>query len=177
MPLDKLPEPPPDFALALPIAREERVRFFRIHRRSFSPVYFDRGADSRFNAPDGSFGVLYASCEEEGAFAETLLRSRRRPSVTLHALQERAMVELVWPRPLRLIDFAGPGLVALGLDNRLADGDDYALAQRWAQWLHLHPEGVDGIRYRARQAPHTCSVALFERVGAPTVVSPRRSMS
>ena len=177
MPLDKLPEPPPDFALALPIAREERVRFFRIHRRSFSPVYFDRGADSRFNAPDGSFGVLYASCEEEGAFAETLLRSRRRPSVTHNALQERAMVELVWPRPLRLIDFAGPGLVALGLDNRLADGDDYALAQRWARWLHLHPEGVDGILYRARQAPHTCSVALFERVGAPTVVSPRRSMS
>ena len=39
---------------------------------------------SRFNSPDGSYGVMYTSEQREGAFAETFLR---RPDETLVSMK------------------------------------------------------------------------------------------
>jgi hypothetical protein len=47
----------------------------RFYTTTHEPVFFDRSTSGRFNAPDGSFGVLYVARLVNGAFAETFLRS------------------------------------------------------------------------------------------------------
>ncbi|AJD44517.1 RES domain-containing protein (plasmid) [Rhizobium gallicum bv. gallicum R602sp] len=47
----------------------------RFYTAAYDPIYFDRSDLGRFNAPDGSYGVLYVAQEIPGAFAETFLRS------------------------------------------------------------------------------------------------------
>jgi hypothetical protein len=164
--VDDLLEPPDGFQLDLPLI-ELTVPLFRVHPCVYDAVYFDVEPTHRFNAPSREYGVLYASQAAEGAFAEGFLRARRRPPrVSESDLRTRAMSELAWDR-LRLADFTSPTLTTLGLDARIASGDCYALAQRWARWVHAHPAGVDGICYLARHAPTLRSVALFDRIGPP----------
>jgi hypothetical protein len=166
---DALLEPPDDFDIELPIDSFAARRWYRVHQRKWDALYFDREATYRFNAPDGSLGVLYMSYNYAGALAETLLGSRTRPpTVTETYLRHRALAAFFW-RPLRLVDFTGTGLARLGLDARIASGDCYPQAQRWSKWVHDHPEEVDGICYFARNAPRERSVALFERAGRPAV--------
>jgi hypothetical protein len=137
--------------------------WYRVHRVAHEPIYFSKTDEYRFNAPSGEYGVTYVSTREQGAFAETFLRARRRPPIVSEAaLEERAITRIRWSRSLKLADFAGPGLVALGLDNRINDGDCYPLAQRWSHWVWSHPDRFDGILYVPRNAPHTRSAVIFE---------------
>lgn len=71
------PLPPADLDRRLPElvelpAGEEIHRFYAAR---WEPLFFDRSSQGRFNAPDASYGVLYAARETSGAFAETFLRA------------------------------------------------------------------------------------------------------
>ncbi len=165
--MDALQEPPAQFEVTLPVVTYRNASWYRVHLRVYDALYFDVDVTSRFNAPDRSFGVLYASEAPEGACAEALLRRRRRPLlVTEDQLRKRALSRMEWSE-LRLADFTSIRLTSLGLDARIASGDCYDLAQRWAKWVHAHPDQVDGICYFARHAPALRSIALFDRVGPP----------
>ena len=169
--MDPLQEPPVGYSLALPVLDVAQRAWFRIHNKAYGALYFDRGADSRFNAPAGEFGVMYISESESGAFAETMLRKRQIPlAVSERNLHTRALTTFTLPR-LRLADLTGNRITSLGLDSRIASDDCYDLARRWALWFHNHPAQVDGIAYFARHAPGTRSVGLFDRSGG--VVSQR----
>ncbi len=167
MSFDPLPEPPEDYTvLAATIALAGPL--FRVHARARGAVFYNPANIARFNAPEGEYGVMYASESEEGAFAETFVRHRTRPPVVdWTMLSQYSLSRFAWSRPLTLVDFAGRALTPLGLDARICSGDFYPLCQRWSRWIHDHPDMVDGIIYPARNAPHVRSVALFERVGAP----------
>jgi hypothetical protein len=165
--VDALQEPPPHFEVKLPVVTYRNASWYRVHLRAYDALYFDVEGTSRFNAPDRSFGVLYASEAAEGACAEAFLRRRRRPlRVTEDQLHRRALSRMEWTE-LRLADFTSVRLTYLGLDARIASGDCYDLAQRWSKWIHAHPDQVDGICYFARHAPALRSIALFERAGLP----------
>jgi hypothetical protein len=73
-----IPSPPAYIdELKLVIETVEPDRLLRIVARDrVSPLRFRRDADYRFNAPDGSFGVLYAAFDLGTAFAEAVLRDR-----------------------------------------------------------------------------------------------------
>ena len=79
-----------------------------------------------------------------------------------YRIHRTAITTIRWKRRLKLVDFAGPGLVSLGLDNRINDGDCYPLAQQWSYWIWSHPDRFDGILYVPRNAPHTRSAVIFE---------------
>jgi hypothetical protein len=168
--MDDLLEPPADFSDKLSVIHFPRGSWYRVHQTKYDALFFDRNPSYRFNAPAGQFGVLYMSEAPEGAFAEALLGSRKRPLIVSEAqLQARALTVFTW-RSLVLADFSGYGLAALGLDGRIANGEDYDLCRRWAAWVERHPSKVDGICYLARNAQPTRSVALFERAGTPVNV-------
>ena len=133
---------------------------------------FRRSAKYRFDAPDGSFGVLYAAFDLKTAFAETVLRDSparteaakiRLDYAELEARRVVAIDTHAATRPLRLIKLYGDGLVAARTDNRIATLDEYSLTRAWAKALHAHPQQADGIVYLSRfMAPHK-AVVLFDR--------------
>lgn len=169
-----IPSPPAYVdELKLVIEPVDPDRLLRIVGRDFvSPLRFRRDANYRFDAPDGTFGVLYAALDLETAFAETVLRDRPMHAATANIplafaeLEARVVVTLAGRGravPLRLIKLYDEGLVAAHLDNAISSVDDYPSTQCWAKAFHDHPVKADGIVYMSRFLGARRSVALFER--------------
>lgn len=155
------PLPPADFAdRELALLRYSRV-VVRVHRSSRDPIYYGKSGASRFDAPEGEYGVLYAGEDEACAFIETFGQA-----TGLRLIDEAELAQRSWSflhvTSAELVDLTGEGLARLGADNRLCDGD-HALAQAWSRALHAHPSRPDGIRFRARHDPERVSVAIFDR--------------
>lgn len=178
-----LPPPPADFAaLDLWIEEIEPSRLLRLARRNKRTHYtFRRNARYRFDAPDKSFGVLYAAFDLRTAFAESLLRETPRKTSAVDRVvlgwdevDDRRVVTLgagSAARQLRLISLCGDGLVAARIDNRIATVDDYVTTRKWAKACHSHPLKADGILYMSRFLGDSRSVALFDRARRALEVS------
>lgn len=138
--------------------------FHRFYTAKWDPNFFDTSKLGRFNAPDGSYGVLYVAKESAGAFAETFLRA---PGLTLidgDLLQRKAYVRFNTNRVLKLIRFAGPGLARVGATAEVShSGLPYDVPQAWSNALLQHPVGIDGIVYHARHDDTELCYALFNR--------------
>ncbi|MDE2581860.1 MAG: RES family NAD+ phosphorylase [Rhodospirillales bacterium] len=166
------PQPPPDLAARDPhlVRLAQGTVLHRFFTAGFDPVFFDRSRDGRLNAPDGSYGVLYAAQSESGAFAETFLRQPGRTLIPPDLLAGKAYVRLEVLRPLTLIKFSGPGLGRLGATAEVVHGGrPYATSQAWSRALHAHPRRADGIAYTARHDDEAVCFALFD--GAPGPVA------
>lgn len=173
--------PPPDAAA---IARLTPVDvpvagLFRLSKRPASEPYFARRAAYRFDDPAGAigaatFGVLYAACDPETAFCESVIHSGNALyragawQVAESELRSRHLVTYTRPgNPvLRLADLSGAGLKAVGLSNDISAGDDYTLPQQWAAAIFADREPWDGIRYVSRQNNTKLCYAVFDRSGA-----------
>ncbi len=159
------PLPPPDLASRDPVlitleADETVHRFFTT---AYEPIHFDRSRDGRLNAPDGSYGVLYAAKEARGAFAETFLREPGRNLVASDLLARKAYVQLRVTRPLLLIKLAGPGLARLGATAEVVHGGlPYDVPQVWSAVLREHPLQAAGIAYYARHDDEALCYALYD---------------
>jgi hypothetical protein len=163
--------PPPDLAgRSLPL-RTFRGPWFRLHAADRDPVFFGRTGLNRFDAPDGSFGVLYVGADAECAFIETFGWETGTRLVTAAALATRRLAELRPPRPLRLVDLTGAGLARVGADARLFAGA-HAVARAWSGAFHAHPQRPDGIYYPARHDPSRRAAALYDRVSVAEAPAP-----
>lgn len=135
---------------------------YRIHRKTKPPLFFGKTGKNRFDAFDGSFGVLYAGLDQYCSFIETFGQETGVRFVTRTALEERHLAQLKLVRPLSLIDLANSGgLAKIGADARLFAAS-HAVAQRWSVALHNHPIKADGILYPARHDPARGACAVFE---------------
>ena len=63
---------------------------------------------------------------------------------------------------LALVDLVGVGARRIGLTQEIASTSEYALCQTWARAIHGSYAGVQGIRWRGRQAGAIC-IVLTER--------------
>lgn len=163
-----LPPPPPDFHRHdLPITIFDRA-WLRLHRTGFDAAFFDRRIGSRFNAVDGSFGVLYAGDSLACCIVETLLRLDTPAHTTFRTLSERdlatrSLTAVSAARPLRLVDLTGPHPATISADSRLWSGN-HEDAAPWAHALWAHAAKADGLYFPARHDSDLRSVALFDRV-------------
>ncbi len=160
------PSPPADLADRRPAIRELRpgTVLHRFSTKPHHPIYFDRSLAGRLNAPDGSYGVLYAANAKRGAFAETFLRHPGRASLPrdLIELKEYSVLEVT--RALRMVRLYGRGLGVLGCTAEVTHGSlPYDRPQAWSHALHGHPARVDGIAYRSRHDDNEVCFAIFER--------------
>lgn len=171
----RIQAPPRNFnLLALITESIEPGALVRMARRDpASHCQFRREARYRFDAPDQSFGVMYAAFDEATAFAETVLRDKpmRAPSVPLDYsdIESRYVIALKRgndDRPLRLIKLYDEGLAAAHTDNQISARDHYPTTQRWAAVFHSHAVAADGIVYMSRYMGARKSVALFDRCSA-----------
>jgi hypothetical protein len=168
-PADRPCRPPTGDGWHLPVVMVPTGR--RLYRltqvRSADPAYFGRAIRFRFDAPDGSYGVCYLGTTLGCCLLEVLpvthTATGGRRLVTLATLQSYYAAVATLQRPLQLANLTGHGLGALGIDQRVTGGDDYALAGRWSAAIHKHRSGVDGLVYPSRHHNGRFSVALFER--------------
>lgn len=100
----------------------------------------------------------------EVAFVEAVLRNPRLRIVSLAELIGRRYASIQATRDLRLVDFCGPGLSAVGTTGAVNTGS-YRVSQAWAAALHGHPEAPDGILYWSRHNPSLSCAAIFDRSG------------
>jgi len=160
------PRPPADIADRIPITTTVPTGRF-VHRfftASNEPLYFDRSQVGRLNAPDGTYGVLYAAKRPQGAFAETFLRQPGRTQLAADLIARKAYARIEVTRPLRLINLHGPGLARLGATAEVTHGGlPYTAPQAWSAAIHAHPLAADGIAYKARHDDREICYALFDR--------------
>lgn len=164
------PSPPADLAGRTPRLVElapGRI-LHRFYTATHEPIYFDRTLDGRLNAPDGSYGVLYAAEEPRGAFVETFLRSPGARQIDPKLQARKAYVRIEVTRPLTLIELAEPGLAILGTTAEVVHGGlPYDMPQAWSKALHAHPVAAAGIAYNARHDDQALCYALFETALPP----------
>ncbi|CVI62991.1 RES family NAD+ phosphorylase (plasmid) [Agrobacterium leguminum] len=148
----------------------------RFYTAIYEPIFFDRSRTGRFNAPDGSYGVLYVAKLVNGAFAETFLRSPGNTLIDGGFLKRKGYVRLKTVSSLKLIDLTGPGLAIVGATAEIPhSGLPYDAAQAWSKALFEHPVGADGIAYHARHDDTEICYAIFDRVG-PAIVETSREL-
>lgn len=177
-----LSNPPPNLsAYDLPLANIGG-EWFRLHWCAYEPIYFGRSGKTRFDAPDGEYGILYLARDVHGAFIEVFGESRQAsdmyPGVNVletALLTKRCVCRISADRPLNLVDLSGPGLAVIGADERLC-ADEHAVARRWARALWAHPSQPDGLYYRARHDPSRHSVALYDRAADAIHASPQGTL-
>jgi hypothetical protein len=155
------PEPPKNLSSkTLPLIQLQQS-WFRIHQSRYAPLHFG-STGYRFDAPEQEYRILYIAQHEQGAFIETFGANTGIQLISNNELSLRSISCLQNTRPLNLVDLTGAGLVKIGADGRLCDGD-HQLAQRWALAFWQHPMQVDGICYRARHDPSQYCAAIFDR--------------
>jgi hypothetical protein len=159
----RLPDHPSDLdKRPLPLETVGAGReLFGIHLTTLTPKFFGQSGTWRFDAPDKSFGTLYAALTPEAAFAEALFRGPGSV-VSQTEIEIRSLCRLTLTRVLRLVRLHGPSLSRLGATAAVTSGP-YATSQRWSRALHSHPESPDGILYRATHDNDQFSVAIFHR--------------
>ncbi|QMI49899.1 RES family NAD+ phosphorylase [Burkholderia sp. MBR-1] len=169
------PLPPEDFFDATIPVHElnlSATNLYRIHRRTYDPIFYNRRATSstvyRFDAPNDEYGVLYASPSFDVCMAETIMRGRYHGVRvgTYHVIDENditsrsiATLGLEDARPLRLADLTGP-LWRFGFDARVLSVADYTAPNLWSRAIHDNRANLDGIYFRSRYA-NDVSVAIF----------------
>lgn len=164
------PRPPEDIASRDPLLSNLAAGEFvhRFHTAKHGAIFFDRTLGGRLNAPDGSYGVLYAAQSLAGAFAETFLREPGRTLLAIDFVASKAYARLRVLRPLVLIKLGGPGLARLGATAEVTHGGlPYDIPHGWSEALRSHPAKVDGIAYYARHDDEALCYALFDHAPAP----------
>lgn len=167
-----VPLPPPDLHSRSPkiVSLPRGSEIHRFYTAIYEPVFFDRSTTGRFNAPDGSYGVLYAAKLVNGAFAETFLRAPGNTLIDSGFLRRKGYVRLETVLPLKLVDLTGPGLAIVGATAEVPhSGLPYDAAQAWSKALFDHPVEVDGIAYHARHDDTEICYAIFDRAEAAIV--------
>ncbi|MBI4922765.1 MAG: RES family NAD+ phosphorylase [Devosia nanyangense] len=129
----------------------------------YDPIYFDRGRGGRLNAPPAArYGVLYASQNIEGAFAETFLRSRGRTLVPSDLIERKGYATLRATRELAFVNLFGPGLARLGATAEVVHGGmPYDVPQAWSAAIRSMRIKPDGIAYYARHDDEQLCYAIF----------------
>ena len=150
----------------------------RIHRPDHDALYFGPEGPAptfRFDAPDGSYKVLYAARSLETAFGETLVRSPHIPYVTSTAVKVRVRSELAVARTLRLYPLIDAGGSARGLSFNVLHDDADARTQEVSAWIHGNTS-ADGILYTSRFDNQRC-IALFDRAIDVVVTTPASKLA
>ena len=136
-----------------------------------------RGAAAAYQSLlTGAFGVLYVGKKFEGSFAETVLRNPLRRFVSQNYVSLRAVSEVTASRDLKVVDFHGPGLSAVGLTNAISTGP-YNPCWAWSDYLWSHRDRPDGIAYTSRHDPQQICYAIFERPDITFGAAPATQLS
>jgi hypothetical protein len=136
---------------------------YRVHGEARAARWYGRrDATSRWDDPDGDFGVLYLGRSPIGAFAETLLRTPADRDVLWSRAEQRRQAAFKSLELLQLAKLHGEGLAWFEVTAAQIAEADYSVPQGLSRRIHA-VFAVDGIQYRSRFDNDELCVALFDR--------------
>jgi RES domain len=145
-----------------PISEALFVRICRTAYASVEPGFRSAGV-YRFDAPDRSFGTLYAARDFKTCFFETIVRDRPFPLPLVEYDSRSVAAILVDTSALHLVPVHGDAAKALHLNQAQLAAPDYAFTQALAKAIHDHADKPHGMVYRSRYDDDALAIVLFER--------------
>jgi hypothetical protein len=158
----------PKLPTALPREALREATLMRICRLAYasSEPAFRNAAVYRFDAPDQTFGTLYAARDFATCFFETVVRNRGSNIPRSEYESHAVATLLVDALQLQLVQLHGDGAKQLGVDLALLASADYSCTQALAKAIYEHPERPHGMIYRSRFDDEALAVVLFDRASA-----------
>jgi hypothetical protein len=138
--------------------------FYRLNDSKYSSAlnFGDRGK-GRFDGPSQGYKILYTGENIYAAFAECFLRNpQQKRNITEALIRDKVLFEINSCKQLTFADLTGKGLNIIGTSNDIICGDQIT-ARKWAKAIFLHPQMVDGIKYRSRLDPDQLNYGIFDR--------------
>lgn len=141
------------------------TQIHRFHTAAHPATFFDTTQGSRFNSPDGSYGVMYAALDRRGAFAETFLRNVGSTAISETLVESKACAEFTLANRVRAVRLRGYGLAPIGATASVCScpGPPYTLPQAWSAALYNHPDKPEAIFYGSRHDDEALCLAIFDR--------------
>lgn len=139
------------------------------------PLFYGRGAASRYGASDNSYGVLYLAHDLSTALMESVFHKHqwhkvKRRTVSQVEVDQRLVRFVEVTADLRLADLTAPNVVASQFGMNLAQltSRRYAALQAISKSIHglsaaSGQPSFDGINYPSRNNPSASCIALFDR--------------
>ncbi len=153
----------------IPITRQLKRHWFRIHPTGTPALHFRNLPHHRFSHPDGLFPLLYL-----GATLQTCLWEVFGDDVFLG---KRAISSARW-NGYDISQILVPAVTAcattlertrdaMSVDKASLMAPDLSIPQAWSLAIQRHPLGFEGIKYSSRFLDQSC-LALFERGDLPS---------
>jgi len=157
--------PAADFdRLGIPVTRQPRRSWFRVHSSGRSAVFFGRLPHHRFSHPDCPYALLYVGATIQTSlwevFGDDILGGKcvisegrwRGSSVSRMTVPEIQVCALNNARTRE----------AMRVDKASLMASDLAMPQAWGLAVQRHPAGFQAIKYSSRFVDQAC-LALFDR--------------
>jgi hypothetical protein len=137
---------------------------YRLNDRNYpSSLYFDTSGKGRFDGQEQSYGILYTGVDVYSAFIECFGRNPQlERNISEALLRSRNLFKINASKPLLFADLTGAGLNVIGASLDLIYGEK-VISKKWAEAIFLHPQKVDGIKYRSRLDPSKFNYGIFDR--------------
>lgn len=159
--------PGPDFdQRPIPVTRQPRRTWFRVHRAGSPAVRFGIQAHHRFSHPDCPYPLLYlgaslSTCLLE-YFGDEVLAGQR---VIAASKWNGCRLSRIEVPALRVCAFSHEATrIAMGVDKASLLASDLAVPQAWGLAVQRHPAAFEAIKVSSRFIDQPC-LALFERGG------------
>jgi RES domain len=128
-----------------------------------SALHFDTSGKGRFDGENQGYGILYTGADVYAAFIECFGRDpQQERNISEKLIRSRNLFKINSSKPLIFADLTSSGLNIIGASLDLIYGDPF-IARKWAKSIFLHPQQVDGIRYRSRLDSSKFNYGIFDR--------------
>ncbi|MDN7179380.1 RES family NAD+ phosphorylase [Caballeronia sp. SEWSISQ10-4 2] len=140
-----------------------------------TPLHFGRSRVNRYDAPDGTYGVLYlgpdlATVLMESVFHQHQWHRRKTRTMTMAEVQGRVVRAVGVMDDIRLFDLTAPGVMVqhFGLNLEQLSSRRYVHTQRISHTVYGFTDDAqaslfDGLVYPSRNNFPAICIALFER--------------
>ena len=153
-------------SLSIPMSRQPKRHWFRVHRSERPAIDFGIRPHHRFSHPESPFPLLYvggslSTCLWE-YFGDDVFRGRQVISRVKWDGCSLSRIEVAQLRVCSMGD--GKTREAMRVDVSAVYNADLQTPQSWSLAIQRHPSGFEAIRYLSRFSDEPC-LAVFDRSG------------
>jgi hypothetical protein len=148
----------------IPITRQPRRIWFRVHKAGSSAVTFGKLPHHRFSHPDCPFPLLYLGATIQTSlwevFGDDIFQGKRVISSAKWAGCH--LSQIVVPELAVCAVSLQRTRDAMSVDKASLLATDFTVPQAWGLAIQRHPAGFEGVKYSSRFVDQPC-LALFDR--------------
>ena len=151
---------------AIPVTRQPRRRWFRVHKTGTKAVWFGKLPHHRFSHPRSPFPLLYVGSTIQTClweyFGDDVFHGQR---VISAAKWGGCCLSQILVPELKVCAVGQERTRdAMRVDRASLMAADLSIPQAWALAVQAHPAGFEAIKYSSRFLDQAC-LALFDRDG------------